>query len=101
MVLASELNEGYHKFEDCRLRKVNDIEIKSVKHLAKVVDECPQDFLKLEVARFTIIYIDNTETAKQLNQEMLIQHNIPRDRSPDLLSENQTNHINQTDTIEP
>ena len=49
-ILAADVTFGYHS-SFCRLKSVNGIEIENIYHLARVLDECQDEFVQFDMDR--------------------------------------------------
>eukprot|EP00210_Caulerpa_lentillifera_P005347 g5110.t1 len=81
-VLASELNFGYN-FSTMRCLNFNGVELRNLKHLAKLVDECTDQYLEfgLETGKFIIL---DRELTMSEGFKILKDHAIATDRSSDI-----------------
>lgn len=75
-VLDARITADYDKSYDVQLKKVNDIEVKNLLHLAKIVTESEDTFLKFDLEYDTII-LDRVE-AITANESILRTHNISK-----------------------
>eukprot|EP01024_Parvocaulis_polyphysoides_P025353 TRINITY_DN2314_c0_g1_i1.p2 TRINITY_DN2314_c0_g1~~TRINITY_DN2314_c0_g1_i1.p2 ORF type:complete len:227 (-),score=24.59 TRINITY_DN2314_c0_g1_i1:266-874(-) len=83
-ILASELTFGY-KFGVNRLMTVNDVEIKNIKHLTNIIDNCFEENVEFGLM-FGKKIILNRKQAQDAGSAILKEHRVPQDRSDDLMN---------------
>lgn len=83
-VLASEINQGYHSYENWVINKVNGIEINNLEELIEIVEKNgSQKFVTFENKEGNEIVI-NTSKAQEFNNTILNIYRINSDRSDNL-----------------
>ena len=86
-VLASDLNVGFHKFSNCVLNKVNDVEVKNIKHLIDVIETAVNDgvsrFIHFSFEHNVTMVLEIDLAIKGL-AKIMKEHKIKYDRSPNL-----------------
>ena len=93
--IYTHIHKGYHDLMHGILHKINDIEIENVKHVSEIVDECQDEFIRMQIGENTLCVL-NVNKIKQTKQELLNDNNITNDRSDNLIllqNNNQNNHI--------
>eukprot|EP01134_Creolimax_fragrantissima_P003125 CFRG3125T1 len=78
--LDCEVNIGCQYLVNTQLLRVNGTPIRNLTHLAKLYDECEEDFIKLDFEYDEVIVLKRKE-AMACNSEVLVQHGIPNARS--------------------
>ncbi|KAJ1258744.1 hypothetical protein BS78_10G099300 [Paspalum vaginatum] len=84
-VLVSDINIGYEDIVNIQVLAFNGTPVKNLKHLATMVDECNEAFLKFDLDYDQLVVLE-TETAKAATQDILATHCIPSAMSEDLKS---------------
>ena len=84
-VLASEINHGYHQYENWIITKVNNIEVVNLKHLIEVVDNSNEKFITFENSVGNQIVLDREKAVRE-NQKILDIYHIKNDRSRNLIN---------------
>lgn len=84
-VLASEINYGYHDYENWIVNKVNGKEIRNLKELVEIIENSSDEFVTFENKLGREIVINNKK-AKEFKDSILKTYHIKRDRSQDLTS---------------
>ncbi|HIE11058.1 MAG TPA: serine protease [Kiritimatiellae bacterium] len=82
-VLASSVNEGYHKWNNWVVEKVNGVPVRNLRHLVELVEGSRQMFVVFENDKRQKIILDRSK-AIEATPEILKTYHIPADRSPDL-----------------
>eukprot|EP00897_Mesotaenium_endlicherianum_P005554 jgi/Mesen1/5026/ME000025S04425 len=75
-VLAAEINTGYQNMGNVQVIKCNDVYVKNLKHLAKLVLHNPRPHLTLDLDRDKRIVID-MKKANAVTESILRQNYIP------------------------
>ena len=79
-VLAHEVNVGYEDFANLAVEKFNGVQIKNLKQLVELVEQCQtkhtEEFLTFELDMKTLIVLDRKKATKS-TQEILEMHAIP------------------------
>ncbi|WVZ81835.1 hypothetical protein U9M48_029168 [Paspalum notatum var. saurae] len=84
-VLVADINIGYEDIVNIQVLAFNGTPVKNLKHLATMVDECNEAFLKFDLDYDQLVVLE-TETAKAATQDILTTHCIPSAMSEDLKS---------------
>ncbi|CAN6214445.1 unnamed protein product [Urochloa humidicola] len=84
-VLVSDINIGYEDIVNIQVRSFNGTPVKNLKHLATMVEECSEPFLKFDLDYDQLVVLE-TKTAKAATQDILTTHCIPSAMSEDLKS---------------
>ncbi|CAL5037730.1 unnamed protein product [Urochloa decumbens] len=84
-VLVSDINIGYEEIVNIQVLSFNGTPVKNLKHLAAMVEECDEPFLKFDLDYDQLVVLE-TKTAKAATQDILTTHCIPSAMSEDLNS---------------
>nr|CAB3467601.1 unnamed protein product [Digitaria exilis] len=84
-VLVSDINIGYEDIVNIQVLAFNGTPVKNLKHLATMVEECDEAFLKFDLDYDQLVVLE-TKTAKAATQDILTTHCIPSAMSEDLKS---------------
>lgn len=84
-VLVADINIGYEDIVNTQVISFNGTLIKNLKHLAHMVDNCRETFLKFNLEYQQMVVLE-TEKAKEASLEILAIHCIPSAMSEDLKS---------------
>ncbi|RLN11502.1 protease Do-like 9 [Panicum miliaceum] len=84
-VLVSDINIGYEDIVNIQVLAFNGTPVKNLKHLATMVEECNEEFLKFDLDYDQLVVLE-TKTAKAATQDILTTHCIPSAMSEDLKS---------------
>jgi len=82
-VLVSDINIGYEDIVNIQVLALNGTPVKNLKHLATIVEECNEAFLKFDLDYDQLVVLE-TKTAKAATQDILTTHCIPSAMSEDL-----------------
>ncbi|CAN6170465.1 unnamed protein product [Urochloa humidicola] len=82
-VLVSDINIGYEDIVNIQVLSFNGTPVKNLKHLATMVEECSEPFLKFDLDYDQLVVLE-TKTAKAATQDILTTHCIPSAMSEDL-----------------
>ena len=82
-VLASEVNVGYEDLMNTTVKALNGTDIKNLRQLMEMVEQCTDPFLHLDLDYHQVLVLE-TELARKSTPEILETHRIARDRSDDL-----------------
>ncbi|XVE99150.1 hypothetical protein REPUB_Repub03eG0172600 [Reevesia pubescens] len=85
-VLMDDINAGYERLAELQVKKVNGIEIESLKHLCQLVENCSRESLRIDLDDERIVAL-NYELARIATSRILERHRIPSRMSIDLVSE--------------
>ncbi|TYG40294.1 hypothetical protein E1A91_D12G077800v1 [Gossypium mustelinum] len=85
-VLMDDINAGYERLAELQVKKVNGIEIKNLKHLCQLVENCSRESLRIDLDDDRVVAL-NYESARIATSWILERHRIPSRMSIDLLSE--------------
>ncbi|MBA0804980.1 hypothetical protein Gohar_004530 [Gossypium harknessii] len=85
-VLMDDINAGYERLAELQVKKVNGIEIKNLKHLCQLVENCSRESLRIDLDDDRVVAL-NYESARIATSRILERHRIPSRMSIDLLSE--------------
>lgn len=69
-VLAHPTNLGYDQFCDLQLKSLNDVKVRSLKHLKQLVEECTDDFVRLEFCPTGNLVILKRETLQSVTEQV-------------------------------
>ncbi|BAB01153.1 unnamed protein product [Arabidopsis thaliana] len=86
--LADDINEGYQSLYGAQLwweqvEKVNGVEVKNLKHLCELIEECSTEDLRLEFKNHKVLVL-NYESAKKATLQILERHKIKSVISKDI-----------------
>eukprot|EP00123_Amoebidium_parasiticum_P015986 comp23232_c0_seq1/m.37901 comp23232_c0_seq1/g.37901 ORF comp23232_c0_seq1/g.37901 comp23232_c0_seq1/m.37901 type:complete len:582 (-) comp23232_c0_seq1:161-1906(-) len=79
-VLDADVNHGYEYLINCQLTAFNGTPIINMAHLAKLVDESTERYLRFDLEYEEVIVLDR-DAAMASNDKILLQHCIPVSRS--------------------
>lgn len=82
-VLASAVNVGYERLTNLRILKVDGNSVKNLAHLADLISKSREQFVRIELEHDSEIVMDRMECLEK-GVDILKQHRVPADRSPDL-----------------
>jgi hypothetical protein len=84
-VLAADVNQGYHTFNNWIVHKVNGEQVRSLAHLMELVEN-PEDgdYMEFEGGMGQQLVLDRDQVAAQ-QERILKTYRIAADRSSDLL----------------
>lgn len=85
-VLMDDINAGYERLAELQVKNVNGIEIKNLKHLCQLVENCSRESLRIDLDDDRVVAL-NYESARIATSRILERHRIPSRMSIDLLSE--------------
>ncbi|KAL3506398.1 hypothetical protein ACH5RR_031780 [Cinchona calisaya] len=87
-VVSADINDAYDEddFEDMEVISLNGVEIKNLKNLASMVENCEDEFLQFDLEDGKRIVVD-TKKAKSSNPKIMKKHSIHSAMSDDLLKE--------------
>ncbi|MBA0688568.1 hypothetical protein Goari_006344 [Gossypium aridum] len=85
-VLMDDINAGYERLAELQVKKVNGFEIKNLKHLCQLVENCSRESLRIDLDDDRVVAL-NYESARIATSRILERHRIPSRMSIDLLSE--------------
>lgn len=77
-VLAHQENLGYDTLADMHLQRVNDQRVRSLVHLKRLIEECKDSFIQLELGPGDNIIILEREALERVTQEVCDEHSIPK-----------------------
>eukprot|EP00485_Elphidium_margaritaceum_P013112 CAMPEP_0202694320 /NCGR_PEP_ID=MMETSP1385-20130828/8205_1 /ASSEMBLY_ACC=CAM_ASM_000861 /TAXON_ID=933848 /ORGANISM="Elphidium margaritaceum" /LENGTH=580 /DNA_ID=CAMNT_0049350139 /DNA_START=13 /DNA_END=1755 /DNA_ORIENTATION=+ len=88
-VLACNMNAGYHKIRNLVLEKINDVEIENMRQLIAVIEDIIQHkrsrFINFLFEKNSYSLVLEIEHAIEAMAQIMEQHKIKSDRSPNLL----------------
>ncbi|MBA0562697.1 hypothetical protein Golob_007722 [Gossypium lobatum] len=93
-VLMDDINAGYERLAELQrlkrncggqVKKFNGIEIKNLKHLCQLVENCSRESLRIDLDDDRVVAL-NYESARIATSRILERHRIPSRMSIDLLS---------------
>ncbi|KAL6861312.1 hypothetical protein ACP4OV_017012 [Aristida adscensionis] len=82
-VLVADINIGYEEIVNIQVLAFNGTPVKNLKHLASMVENCKEEFLKFDLDYDQMVVLE-TKTAKAATQDILATHCIPSAMSEDL-----------------
>ena len=82
-VLSSDINIGYEDIVNTIVTGVNGTPIRNLRTLMKIIEECKDEYLKIELDQSVQIVL-STKEAKKSTKDILQTHCIPHPRSVDL-----------------
>ncbi|KZV39694.1 protease Do-like 9-like [Dorcoceras hygrometricum] len=82
-VLVADINIGYEDIVNTQVLGFNGHPVKNLKSLARMVEECNEEFLKFDLEYQQIVVLQ-TKTAKAATLDILATHCIPSAMSDDL-----------------
>ncbi|KAL6606937.1 hypothetical protein ACP70R_042590 [Stipagrostis hirtigluma subsp. patula] len=82
-VLVADINIGYEEIVNIQVLAFNGTPVKNLKHLATMVENCNEEFLKFDLDYDQVVVLE-TKTAKAATQDILATHCIPSAMSEDL-----------------
>lgn len=68
------------------MKKVNGVEVGNLKHLCRLVEDCIEESLRLDLDDERVIVL-NYQNAKMATSRILKRHRIPSAMSSDLVNE--------------
>ncbi|KAL8449740.1 hypothetical protein Emag_003549 [Eimeria magna] len=87
LILASDVSVGYEQ-PPCVVESVNGEEVRNMRDLVRLIESTTGEFVKLRLvlagSNHLLVVIDK-QKAQAIHEKVLREHNIVRDRSPDLL----------------
>jgi len=83
MVLADEVNVGYHDLEDLVVKKVNGQPITDLRDLIDTIEATEGEFVKIETEDKETVVLSKSAAA-EANKRILERYMIPSDRSEDM-----------------
>ncbi|CAD5323270.1 unnamed protein product [Arabidopsis thaliana] len=81
--LADDINEGYQSLYGAQVEKVNGVEVKNLKHLCELIEECSTEDLRLDFKNHKVLVL-NYESAKKATLQILERHKIKSVISKDI-----------------
>ncbi|XP_008659079.1 protease Do-like 9 [Zea mays] len=84
-VLVADINIGYEDIVNIQVLAFNGTPVTNLKHLATMVEECNEAFLKFDLDHDQVVVLE-TKTAKAATQDIVTTHCIPSAVSEDLRS---------------
>ncbi|KNC80393.1 hypothetical protein SARC_07250 [Sphaeroforma arctica JP610] len=78
--LDCQVNVGCQYLLNTQLLRINGTSVRNLPHLAKLYDECKDDYIKLDFEYDEVIVLKRDE-AIACNAQVLLQHGIPKARS--------------------
>lgn len=82
-VLADEMNQGYHEYENHIVVRVDGTTIATLRHLVQIVEEGAGPYVTVELADGQKIVLDRKKAIER-RDEILERFNVRHDRSKDL-----------------
>jgi len=82
-VLSSDINIGYEDIVNTIVTGVNGNPVRNLRTLMKIIEECKDEYLKIELDQSVQIVL-STKEAKKSTKDILQTHCIPHPRSVDL-----------------
>ncbi|CAL9221087.1 unnamed protein product [Arabidopsis halleri] len=82
-ILADDINEGYQSLDGAQVEKVNGVEVKNLKHLCELIEECSTEDLRLDFKNHKVLVL-NYESAKKATLQILERHKIKSFISKDI-----------------
>lgn len=82
-VLVADINIGYEEIVNTQVLAFNGKPVKNLKSLASMVENCNDEFLKLDLEYQQVVVLQ-TKTAKSATSDILTTHCIPSAMSEDL-----------------
>ena len=79
--------EGYNGSDNVLVRKVNGEKVRNLKHLAKILDDCKDGFVSIEVDKNTewsLKLVVDALKMRETTERVMKRNQIPFDRSEDL-----------------
>ncbi|KAG8043021.1 hypothetical protein GUJ93_ZPchr1070g29205, partial [Zizania palustris] len=70
VVLVADINIGYEEIVNIQVLAFNDKPVKNLKHLATMVEDCNEEFLKFDMDYDQVVVLE-TKTAKAATQDIL------------------------------
>ncbi|XP_042500881.1 protease Do-like 10, mitochondrial isoform X5 [Macadamia integrifolia] len=87
-LLMDDINAGYERLAELQVKKVNDVEVKNLKHLRQLVDGCGEGSLRFDLDDERVIVL-NYQLAKVATSRILKRHRIPSAMSNDLIDKHE------------
>jgi S1-C subfamily serine protease len=75
-VLAHPLNLGYDQLCDIQLKSFNDVKVRSLRHLHQLIQECMDDYIRLEFMPSGTLVILKRETIQTVTDEVCQANSI-------------------------
>jgi S1-C subfamily serine protease len=75
-VMAHPLNLGYDQFCDLQLSTFNDVKVRSLRHLHQLIQECLDDYVRLEFMPSGNLVILKRETIQTVTDQVCQAHSI-------------------------
>ncbi|KAI3809338.1 hypothetical protein L1987_25310 [Smallanthus sonchifolius] len=94
-VLMDDINVGFERLADLQVKKVNGIEINSLKHMCQLVEDCKEDNLRFDLDDERVIVL-NYSRARTATSHILKRHRIPSAMSNDILTPNNPSQATST-----
>ncbi|KAL6958120.1 Protease Do-like 10, mitochondrial [Sarracenia purpurea var. burkii] len=85
-VLMDDINVGYERLAELQVKKVNGVEVLSLKQLRWLVEDCKEECLRFDLDEERVIVL-NYQLARMATHRILKGHRIPSPMSSDLLNE--------------
>jgi hypothetical protein len=82
-VLADPVNRGYHEMESVRILRAEGRHVRSLAHLARVVDRASGTYVTFETSEKQTIVIDRALASKR-GAQVMEHYGVHSDRSPDM-----------------
>merc|ERR1712232_211731 len=82
-LLAHDLTVGYEDLENVLLENVNGTPVRSIRHVAELIEACTSGYLRLGL-QTNLTLVLKAEVTVKATAEVLEQHGIPAAMSPDL-----------------
>ncbi|KAL3685912.1 hypothetical protein R1sor_003934 [Riccia sorocarpa] len=82
-VLVADINIGYEDIVNTQILAFNNVPVKNLKHLATMVENCEDQFLRFDLEYQQIVVLE-TKAAKAATVDILSTHCIPSSFSDDL-----------------
>jgi len=82
-VLADEMNQGYHEYENHIVVRVDGVTIATLRHLVQIVEEGAGPYVTVELADGQKLVLDRKKSIER-RDEILERFNVRHDRSKDL-----------------
>eukprot|EP00980_Cylindrotheca_fusiformis_P009272 scaffold2026_cov78-Cylindrotheca_fusiformis.AAC.7 len=76
-VLAHPSNLGYDQFCDLQLKSFNEIEVRSLKHLHQLIQECKEDYVRLKFMPTGNLVVLKLATIQAVTEQVCHDYSIP------------------------
>ncbi|KAK6915798.1 PDZ domain [Dillenia turbinata] len=86
-VLMDDINQGYERFAELQVFKVNGVRIENLRHLRKLVEQCDEECLRFDLDDERVVVL-NYQSAKIATSQILRHYRIPFAMSDDLMEQN-------------